>query len=217
MVNSTTLKNYNFYYNKIKENNIDILNLEELNNFLNKQSNGNKLLYLWSIIYFNNNLKSIYQKIIDECNEVKKNNYLNNTDYNLVNYNNLLEKYRFNSNDIKNIINSFIIFIIVRYPIRNIFWNIKIVNSKKNINDDQNYIVINNFGILFIYNQFKNVKTFKTYEYKVTDKNELKTIRNYYSLIKKHNILYNDIFLYNYNEKSNEIDIFKLVIHFVKK
>lgn len=167
-------------------------------------TNDNKLAYLNALIKYMDLIKANRYKdiFVDERNKINKlkfKSYENNIkSSNFVDYKILLAGSQdIDDMSIKNTLETFMMFLSIRYPVRLSLWNMRITKSKKNIDDNKNYLFIkNNGGYSFIMNDFKNVRSFGKYEFDL-DKEDFPVIKNY--LKKISNVMPKQEFvLYNY-------------------
>lgn len=166
------------------------------------ETNDNKLAYLNAIIKYMdlikaNRYKDIFVEERNKYNKLKFKSYDNNIkDCNFVNFKILLAGSQdIDDMSIKSTLESFMMFLSIRYPIRLSLWNMRITKSKKNIDETKNYLFIKSKGYSFIMNDFKNVKSFGKYEFDL-DKEDFPVIKNYLKKIstilpKQEYVLYN--------------------------
>lgn len=166
------------------------------------KTNDNKLAYLNAMIKYMDLIKANRYKdiFVDERNKINKlkfKSYDNNIkNCNFLDYKILLAGTQDIDNmTIKSTLETFMLFLSVRYPIRLSLWNMRIARSKKNIDETKNYLFIKNKGYSFIMNDFKNVKSFGKYEFDL-DEEDFPVIKNYLKKIstilpKQEFLLYN--------------------------
>lgn len=183
------------------------------------KTNDNKLAYLNALIKYMDLIKADRYKDIfveerTKLNKIKFKSYDNNIkSSNFVDYKILLSGSQdVDDMSIKNTLETFLLFLSIRYPIRLSLWNMRITKSKKNIDDNKNYLFIkSNGGYSFIMNDFKNVQSFGKYEFDL-DKEDFPVIKNYLKKIstvmpKQEFLLYN---YYNGIIKFSSPDIYSL-------
>lgn len=153
------------------------------------ETNDNKLAYLNAIIKYLDivDVKQYIDLFIEErnkYNKIKFNSYNNNIkSSNFVEYRILLDgTNNIDNSSIKNTLETFLLFLSIRYPIRLSLWNMRITNSKKNIDDKKNYLLVKRNGFSFIMNDFKNVGSFGKYEFDL-DEQDWSIIKNYLKII----------------------------------
>ena len=190
---------------------LDILKFIDL-----QKTNDNKLAYLNSIIKYMDIIKAErYKEIFIEertnLNKLKFEKYNNNIkDCNFVDYRLLLAASQdVDDMTIKNTLETFLLFLSIRYPIRLSLWNMRITKTKKNIDDTKNYLYVKSKGYSFIMNDFKNVKSFNKYEFDL-DEQDFPVIKSYLKKIstilpKQEYVLYN---YYNGIIKFSSADIY---------
>ena len=169
------------------------------------KTNDNKLAYLNAIIKYLDivDVKQYIDLFIEERNKINKlkfKSYDNNIkNCNFVDYKILLAGTQdIDAMTIKSTLETFMMFLSIRYPIRLSLWNMRITKQKKNIDETKNYLFIKNKGYSFIMNDFKNIKSFGKYEFDL-DQEDFTVIKNY--LKKISTILPKQEFvLYNYHQ-----------------
>lgn len=185
----------------LEESKLQYLDILE---FIDSQkTNDNKLAYLNAMIKYMdlikaNRYKDIFIEERNKINKLKFKSYDNNIkNCNFVDYKILLAGSQdVDDMTIKSTLETFMMFLSIRYPIRLSLWNMRITNSKKNIDDTKNYLLVKRNGFSFIMNDFKNVKSFGKYEFDL-DEQDFPVIKNY--LKKISTILQKQEFLlYNY-------------------
>ena len=185
----------------LEESKLQYLDILE---FIDSQkTNDNKLAYLNAMIKYMDLIKANRYKdiFVDERNKINKlkfKSYDNNIkNCNFLDYKILLAGTQDIDNmTIKSTLETFMLFLSVRYPIRLSLWNILITKTKKNIDETKNYLFIKSKGYSFIMNDFKNIKSFGKYEFDL-DEQDFPVIKNY--LKKISTILQKQEFLlYNY-------------------
>ena len=191
---------FNIGNDKVLESKIQYLSILEFIDSL--KTNDNKLAYLNAIIKYMDIVKSDkYKEIFIEertnLNKIKFEKYNNNIkDCNFVDYKILLASSQdLDDMTIKNTLETFLLFLSIRYPIRLSLWNMRITRTKKNIDDNKNYLYIKKKGYSFIMNDFKNVKSFHKYEFDL-DEEDFPVIKSYLKKIstilpKQEFVLYN--------------------------
>lgn len=170
-----------------------------------QKTNDNKLAYLNAIIKYIDIIKADrYRNIfVDERNKINKlkfKSYDNNIkNCNFVDYKILLAGSQdIDTMTIKSTLETFMMFLSIRYPIRLSLWNMRITKQKKNIDETKNYLFIKNRGFSFIMNDFKNVKSFGKYEFDL-DEQDWQVVKNY--LKKISNVMpKQEYVLYNYHQ-----------------
>lgn len=193
-LSKSSIKLYNIKLRQLDDkfniNNKDVLQSKlqyiDILEYINSQkTNDNKLAYLNAIIKYMNIIKSDkYKEIfIEERNKINKlkfKSYDNNIkSSNFVDYKFLLAGSQdVDDMTIKNTLETFMMFLSIRYPIRLSLWNMRITKTKKNIDETKNYLFIKNKGYSFIMNDFKNVKSFGKYEFDL-DEQDWPVIKNY--------------------------------------
>ena len=185
----------------LEESNLKYLDILKFIDLLN--TNDNKLAYLNAIIKYidiikANRYKDIFVEERNKYNKLKFKSYDNNIkNCNFVDYKILLAVSQdIDDISIKNTLETFMMFLSIRYPIRLSLWNMRITKKKKNIDDTKNYLYIKTKGYSFIMNDFKNVRSFGKYEFDL-DEQDWPVIKNY--LKKVSTILPRQEFvLYNY-------------------
>lgn len=167
-----------------------------------KKTNDNKLAYLNAMIKYMDIIKADRYKdiFVDERNKINKlkfKSYDNNIkNCNFVDYKILLAGTQYVDDiTIKSTLETFMMFLSVRYPIRLSLWNMRITKNKKNIDNTKNYLFIKNKGYSFIMNDFKNLRSFGKYEFDL-DEQDWPVIKNYLKKIstilpKQEFVLYN--------------------------
>lgn len=225
-LSKNSVKLYNIKLNQLDEkfniSNKDVLEESKIQylsilEFIDSQkTNDNKLAYLNAIIKYMDLIKADRYKdiFIEErtnLNKLKFEKYNNNIkDCNFVDYKILLAGTQDIDNmTIKSTLETFMMFLSIRYPIRLSLWNMRITNSKKNIDDKKNYLLVKRKGYSFIMNDFKNVKSFGKYEFDL-DEQDFPVIKNYLKKIstilpKQEFVLYN---YYNGIIKFSSADIY---------
>lgn len=150
-----------------------------------QKTNDNKLAYLNAIIKYMDLIKADRYKdiFVDERNKINKlkfKSYDNNIkNCNFVDYKILLAGSQdIDDMSIKNTLETFMMFLSIRYPIRLSLWNMHITKSKKNIDETKNYLFIKNRGYSFIMNDFKNFKSFGKYEFDIHEQ-DWPIVKNY--------------------------------------
>lgn len=188
--NKDVLEESNFQY-------LDILKYID-----SQKTNDNKLAYLNAMIKYMDLIKAdryrnIFVEERNKYNKLKFKSYDNNIkSSNFLDYNILLSGTQdVDNSSIKNTLETFLLFLSVRYPIRLSLWNMRITKSKKNIDETKNYLFIKNKGYSFIMNDFKNVKSFCKYEFDI-DEQDWPIVKNYLKKIstilpKQEFVLYN--------------------------
>ena len=185
----------------LEESNLKYLDILKFIDSLN--TNDNKLAYLNAIIKYIDIIKAdqyrnIFIEERNKYNKLKFKSYDNNIkNCNFVDYKLLLAVSQdIDDISIKNTLETFMMFLSIRYPIRLSLWNMRITKNKKNIDDTKNYLYIKTKGYSFIMNDFKNVRSFGKYEFDL-DEQDWPVIKNY--LKKVSTILPRQEFvLYNY-------------------
>lgn len=185
----------------LEESNLKYLDILKFIDSL--KTNDNKLAYLNAIIKYIDIIKAdqyrnIFIEERNKYNKLKFKSYDNNIkNCNFVDYKILLAGSQdIDDISIKNTLETFMMFLSIRYPIRLSLWNMLITKSKKNIDDNKNYLFIkNNGGYSFIMNDFKNVRSFGRYQFDL-DKEDFPVIKNYLKKIsnvmpKQEYVLYN--------------------------
>lgn len=167
-----------------------------------KKTNDNKLAYLNALIKYMDLIKANRYKdiFVDERNKINKLKFKsydkNIKNCNFVDYKILLAGSQdVDDMTIKSTLETFMMFLSIRYPIRLSLWNMRITKTKKNIDETKNYLIIKNKGYSFIMNDFKNVKSFGKYEFDL-DEQDWPVIKNYLKKIstilpKQEFLLYN--------------------------
>ena len=184
----------------LEESKLQYLDILE---FIDSQkTKDNKLAYLNAMIKYMDLIKANRYKdiFVDERNKINKlkfKSYDNNIkNCNFVDYKILLAGSQdIDDMSIKNTLETFLLFLSIRYPIRLSLWNMRITKTKKNIDETKNYLFIKNKGYSFIMNDFKNVKSFGKYEFDL-DEDDFHVIKNYLKKIstimpKQEFVLYN--------------------------
>jgi len=211
-LSKSTIKLYNIKLrqldNKFNISDKDVLEeslqyLDILEFIFSQKTNDNKLAYLNAIIKYIDIIKAYRYKDIfveerTKLNKLKFKSYDNNIkSSNFVDYKILLAGSQdIDDMSIKNTLETFLLFLSIRYPIRLSLWNMRITKTKKNIDDNKNYLFIkNNGGYSFIMNNFKNVQSFGKYQFDL-DEQDFPVIKNYLKKIsnvmpKQEYVLYN--------------------------
>lgn len=145
----------------------------------------NKLAFYNSILKYlelkkSDKSRNFYLEKRNELNKKKFKAYDNNLkDCNFVDYDILLAgSAPVLDYTTKGMLESFLLFMSIRYPIRLSLWNIRLAKSKEGLDQNKNYFLIKKNGYSFIMNDFKNVKSFGKYEFDV-DKEDIPAIKMY--------------------------------------
>lgn len=187
--------------------------------FINSlKTNDNKLAYLNALIKYMdlikaNQYKEIFIEERNKINKLKFKSYENNIkSINFVDYKILLSGSQdIDTMTIKSTLETFLLFLSIRYPIRLSLWNMRITKTKKNIDETKNYLFIKNKGFSFIMNDFKNVKSFHKYEFDL-DEEDFPVIKSYLKKISTV-IPKQEFVLYNYHNgiiKFSSPDIYSI-------
>lgn len=194
---------FNISNKRVLEESLQYLDILE---FIDSQkTNDNKLAYLNAIIKYMDLIKAdryrnLFIEERNKYNKIKFKSYDNNIkNCNFVDYKILLAGTQdIDDMSIKNTLETFMMFLSVRYPIRLSLCNMRITKSKKNIDNTKNYLYIKTKGYSFIMNDFKNVKSFGKYEFDI-DEDDWPIIKSY--LKKISTILPKmEFVLYNYHQ-----------------
>ena len=152
------------------------------------------LAFLNAIIYIlpaDQNLIEIYKNKRTELSKIKAEKYENNTkSNNFIDYDKLLNLYTKPdfSEDLNIVLNRMLMYIAIRYPMRNELANIEIARKKADmVNPNTNYININTKNAYFYMNQFKNVSSMGKIIIPI-EKEDQKVIREYIKFLKNNNI-----------------------------
>lgn len=207
LLESTDLKpaSVNLYAIKLKQlhnefgrnsDNLDyLLDTERIMNYINGlNSTDNKLAVLNSILKVISNDRAVkyYQKIRNDLNKVKFDKYKNNVqNENFVHYQTLLDATPapdFNKDSLEKVIFDVMLYFSVRYPMRLTLHNIEVVRNKADMNDNKkNYLYVNNNGVSFVMNNFKNIDSMGKQVIKLFDSDAI-VARNYLKFLKKNNV-----------------------------
>ena len=177
-------------------------------NYIKDFSNSNKISFISSIITVlkDKKLIKIYQEQRNVINKIKNDNYENNTKSdNFVDYDTLFNLYTKPdfSEDINIVLNRMLMYIAIRYPMRNDLANIEVAKKKSDmVNPNTNYLNINTKNAYFYMNKFKNVSSMGKMVVPI-EKEDQKVIREYFKFLKKHKIESNK-FLLTYHGGVNE-------------
>lgn len=174
---------FNISNKRVLEESLQYLDILE---FIDSQkTNDNKLAYLNAIIKYMDLIKAdryrnLFIEERNKYNKIKFKSYDNNIkSSNFVNYKILLAGSQdIDDMSIKNTLETFMMFLSIRYPIRLSLWDMRITKSKKNIDETKNYLFIKNRGYSFIMNDFKNFKSFGKYEFDL-DEQDWPIVKNY--------------------------------------
>lgn len=149
------------------------------------EKTDNKLAYYNAILKYldlkkNDKSKNFYLEKRNELNKKKFKSYDNNLKgCNFVDYDILLAgSTPILDSTTREMLESFLLFMSIRYPLRLSLWNIRLAKSKDGLDDTKNYFLIKKNGYSFIMNDFKNVKSFGKYEFDV-DKEDIPAIKMY--------------------------------------
>lgn len=147
-------------------------------------------------------LLKIYKEKREEYSDVKKEKYLNNIkSNNFIDYQELLSKTEIDNFDnltLKEGIPKFMLYMVVRYPIRLELYNLPIMRVKKNMDENKNYLYITARKIEIIMNSFKNVKSFGKTIISI-EKEDEKVIREYLKFLTRNEIKHSNLLLNYYS------------------
>lgn len=194
-------------------------------------SNDNKLAFLNAITLIVRNSKNDdvfntlqkYIKFRNELSTKKFDKYKDNTKSdNFVEYDKLLSLTP--PPDFKNgkeldmpetILNKMLLWISVRHPLRLSLYNVKIIKSKKEIDDSKNYFYITPRKLYFLMNDFKNVKIIGKQVIEITDKDHIKIFRDYVKYLNKNGL--NEFLLWNFFRKPMPLISSEMYAHVLNK
>tara|TARA_R110000868_G_scaffold158315_2_gene386296 strand:- start:53 stop:958 length:906 start_codon:yes stop_codon:yes gene_type:complete len=185
-------KNYNAIFNYIKDFKVD-----------------KAIAFIHAIIYIldsSNHLIDIYKNKRSELSKIKAEKYENNTKSdNFIDYDKLYNLYikpDFND-DLKIVLNRMLLYIAIRYPMRNELGNIEIASKKSDmVNPNTNYLYITTRNMWFYMNQYKNVSSMGPINIPI-EKEDQTVIREYLKFL-KNNKINSKRFLLNYYGGINE-------------
>lgn len=147
-------------------------------------------------------LLKIYKEKREEYSNIKKEKYLNNIkSNNFIDYQELLSKTEIDNFDnltLKEGIPKFMLYMVVRYPIRLELYNLPIMRVKKNMDENKNYLYITARKIEIIMNSFKNVKSFGKTIISI-EKEDDKVIREYLKFLTRNEIKHSNLLLNYYS------------------
>lgn len=210
-VKPPTVKLYSIKLNQLN-NDLGITYKDSFNdfnkifNYIKNFSTDNQLAFLNSIIFIldsynkkliqnlensNNKLIKIYKDKRIELNKIKSQKYDNNIKPdNFIYYDKLFNLYTKPdfSEELKIVLNRMILYIAIRYPMRNELGNIEIARKKADMNNpNTNYLYITTKNMWFYMNKFKNISSMGKMIILV-EKEDQPVIREYLKFLKHNKI-----------------------------
>ncbi len=203
------LKQLSEYFD-INDSDVFSKDYDRINEYINNIDKIDNRLAFFNAIIKLMELKNMTERFDDykeersKLNKIKIEKYENNikTDK-FVEYSKLLsisDTIYYNGN-MEQLFDSFLLFISIRYPMRLSLGNTHVVYSRKLIDSNKNYLLIEDTRFSFVMNNFKNVKSLGSYEFEI-DQSHIFEISKYLKTLT--NIIKNPEFLL-YRVYRNEI------------